>query len=59
LTKTALSKQTKDIYRAYVIEELPIKEVTKRFGVSENVVSQAKTRVGKMIAALEEGLENG
>jgi len=59
LTKTALSKQSKEIYRAYVIDELPIKEVAKRFGVSENVVSQSKTRVGKMIAILEEGLENG
>jgi len=59
LTKTAHSKQSKEIYRAYVIDELPIKEVAKRFGVGENIVSKAKTRVGKMIATQEEGLENG
>jgi len=59
LTKTALSQQSKDIYRAYVIDELPLKEVAKRFGVSENVISQTKTRVGKMIETLEAGLEDG
>ncbi len=53
LYKTALSAKTKDIYRAYVIDEMPLKEVMKKFGVSEDVVYQSKTRINKMIAALE------
>ncbi len=53
LCRTALSAKTKDVYRAYVIEEMPLKEVMKKFGVSEAVVYQSKTRVSKMIAALE------
>ncbi len=56
LTKTALSAKTRDIYRAYVLEGQPMKEVMKRFCVSEDVVYQSKTRVGKMIAALESEL---
>lgn len=32
LTKTALSKQSKDIYRAYVLEDRPIGDVAKAFG---------------------------
>ncbi len=53
LCKTALSAKTKDVYRAYVLEEMPLKEVMTKFGVSESVVYQSKTRVNKMIAALE------
>lgn len=56
LCKTALAAQTKDIYRAYVLEEMPMKEVMKKFGVSEDVVYQSKTRVNKMIAVLESEL---
>ena len=56
LCKTALATQTKDIYRAYVLEEMPMKEVMKKFGVSEDVVYQSKTRVNKMIAVLESEL---
>ena len=53
LTKTALSAQSKDIYRAYVLEERPIGEVAKAFGVPNNSVSQIKTRVERMIADYE------
>ena len=53
LTKTALAQQSKDIYRAYVLEERPIDEVAARFGIPNNSVSQIKTRVEKMIAAIE------
>ena len=53
LTRTALAQKTKDIYRAYVLEEMPIGEVAKAFGVSRNVVSQTKTRVDAMIADFE------
>lgn len=53
LTKTALSRQSKDVYRAYVLEERPIGEVAKAFGISNNSVSQIKTRVERMVAAIE------
>lgn len=53
LTKTALAQQSKDIYRAYVLEERPIGEVAKAFGVPNNSVSQVKTRVERMIADYE------
>ena len=53
LTRTALAQKSKDIYRAYVLEEKPIGEVAKAFGVSRNVVSQVKTRVDAMIADFE------
>lgn len=53
LTKTALAQKSKDIYRAYVLEERPIEEVAAQFGVPRNSVSQVKTRVDKLIAAIE------
>ena len=53
LSRTALAQKSKDIYRAYVLEERPIGEVAKAFGVSRNVVSQVKTRVEAMIADFE------
>ena len=53
LTRTALAQRSKDVYRAYVLEEKPIGEVAKAFGVSRNVVSQIKTRVDAMIADFE------
>ena len=55
LTKTALSARSRDIYRAYVIEERPIDEVAARFGVTKNHIGQIKLRVGRMIATLEAG----
>lgn len=53
LAKTALSVQSKAVYRAYVIEGRPIGEVAAKFGISRNSVSQIKTRVERMIAAVE------
>lgn len=53
LTKTALVQRSKDVYRAYVLEERPIDEVARQFGIPNNSVSQIKTRVEKMIAAIE------
>lgn len=53
LTKTALSAQSKAVYRAYVIEERPIGEVAAEFNIPRNAVSQIKTRVERMIAAIE------
>ena len=53
LTKTALSTQSKAVYRAYVLEERPIGEVAAEFNIPRNSVSQIKTRVERMIAAIE------
>lgn len=53
LTKTALSARSCAIYRAYVLEELPIDQVAERFGVTKNHIGQIKLRIGRMIAALE------
>ena len=53
LTKTALSAQSKAVYRAYVIDERPIGEVSAEFNISRNSVSQIKTRVERLVAAIE------
>lgn len=53
LSKTALSAQSKAVYRAYVIEGCPIGEVAVKFGIPRNSVSQIKTRVERMISAIE------
>jgi RNA polymerase sigma factor (sigma-70 family) len=58
LTKTALSKQSREIYRAHALEERPIGEVAARFGVSRNVVAQVKARVNRMIATLESRIKD-
>ena len=56
LTKTFMSRQSKDVYRMYVLEERPVAEVMKKFGLTRNTVYQIKTRVEKMIAAIEDEL---
>lgn len=53
LNRTALSRQSRDVYKAYVLEERPISEVADAFGLSKNSVSQIKTRVERMIAKYE------
>ena len=58
LTKTALAQKSKDVYRAYVIEERPIDEVAAEFGIPNNSVSQIKTRVERMIADYESLLDD-
>ena len=52
-TRTAVSPQHRDIYRTYVLEGVSVKETAARFGVTEAFVRQVKTRIGRMIAALE------
>lgn len=54
LTKTALSQQSREVYRAYVLEERPIEAVAAAFGLPRNAVSQVKTRVERMIAKYEQ-----
>lgn len=58
LSKTALSAQSKAVYRAYVVEARPIGEVAAEFGITRNSVSQIKTRVERMISAIETELQN-
>jgi len=53
LSKTALSPQSKAVYRAYVIEGRSMGEVAAEFAISRNSVSQIKTRVEHMVAAVE------
>lgn len=57
LTKTALSQKSRQIYRAYVLDEQPIGLVAAQFDVPKNAVSQVKTRVERMIADYEALLE--
>jgi len=53
LTKTLVSDLNKSLYRAFVLEERPIDEVAREFNVTRNQVSQAKTRIGRMVSAIE------
>ena len=58
LAKTALSAQSKAVYIAYVVEGRPIGEVAAAFGIPRNSVSQIKTRVERMISAIETEFPN-
>ena len=53
LNVSLLAMQSKDIYRAYVIEEQDIGDVARRFDVSRNTVSKIKMRVNQMVEAVE------
>ena len=53
LSKTLVSQLNKDIYCDFVLEGLPVEEVAKKYGVTKNQVSQAETRIGRMIKAIE------
>lgn len=51
LMHTALSDRDRQVYRDYAIEGMDIGEVSKKFGISRNAVSQIKTRIDKRIVA--------
>ena len=53
LTKVAMKTQSRDIYRAYVIEERSVEDVAARFGVTPDIIYKVKNRVNKMIEAVE------
>ena len=53
LTKVAMKKQSRDVYRAYVIENRPIEEVSATFGVASDIIYKVKNRVSKMIEVVE------
>ena len=59
LMHTALSDRDRQVYRAYALNGEDIAEVSKRFGISRNSVSQIKTRVDRrIVAAGREMVEN-
>ena len=53
LTKVAMKAQSRDIYRAYVIEERSVEDVAAAFGVTPDIIYKVKNRVNKMIEAVE------
>ena len=53
LTKTAISAQSRDIYRAYVEEGRSLDEVAAQFGVTKAVIYKIKARVEQMAAIIE------
>jgi hypothetical protein len=53
LTKVAMKQQSREIYRAYVLENRPIDEVSAAFGVAPEIIYKVKNRVNKMIEAVE------
>ena len=53
LTKVAMKQQSRQIYRAYVLENRPIGEVSATFGVAPEIIYKVKNRVNKMIEAVE------
>ena len=54
LTKVSMKAQSRDIYRAYAIENRPVEEVAAAFGVAADIIYKVKNRVNKMIEAVEE-----
>ena len=56
LTKTAMTAQTRDIYKAYVLEERPVEEVEAKYNVSKNYIYKIKSRIEKMAAIIEREL---
>ena len=54
LTKTAISAQSRAIYRAYVEDEMPLDDVIAKFGVTKATVYKIKSRVEQRAAIIEE-----
>ena len=53
LTKVAMKQQSRDVYRAYVLENRTIEEVSATFGVTPDIIYKVKNRVNRMIEAVE------
>lgn len=53
LMKTAISAQSRAVYRAYVEDEMPLDEVIAKFGVTKATVYKIKSRVEQMAAIIE------
>jgi RNA polymerase sigma-70 factor (ECF subfamily) len=56
LTKTAISSQTREIYKAYTIDGLSVEEIEQRFGVNKSNIYKIKSRVEKMASIIEREL---
>ena len=56
-TRTAISDQSRAIYRAHVLEGEDAASVAHRFGVTPEVVRQVKSRINRMISALAKRLD--
>ena len=54
LTKTAISAQSRAVYRAYDEDEMPLDDVAAKFGVTKAAVYKIKSRVEQMAAIIEE-----
>ena len=53
-TKTAISAQSRAVYRAYVEDEMPLDDVAAKFDVTKAAVYKIKSRVEQMAAIIEE-----
>ena len=56
LTKTAMTAQTREIYKVYVLDERPVEEVEAKFKVSRNYIYKIKSRIEKMALIIEREL---
>ena len=53
LAKVAMKARSRDVYRAYVIEERSVEDVAATFDVTPDIIYKVKNRVNKMIEAVE------
>lgn len=53
LTATAVSEQSKRVYRAVVLEQRPLKEVAAEFGISYAAAKQIKSRLDRAVVEVE------
>ena len=56
LTKTAMTAQTREIYKEYVMEGHPAEEIQSKYNVSMNYIYKIKSRIEKMAAIIEREL---
>ena len=52
LTRTAVSEQSKRVYRAVTIEQHPLKEVAAEFGITYAAAKQIKSRLDRAVEAV-------
>ena len=52
MEESAISGQSRAVWRLVVVEGLPVKEAAKRLGIPANTASKIKRRIETHIAAL-------
>ena len=52
LTQTAVSEQSKRVYRAVVLEQRPLKEVAAEFGITYAAAKQIKSRLDRAVESI-------